>query len=116
MTPSKLFRATALLLLCAFAISASAATTGFSISVPATVNGTQLAAGDYTLKWEANGETAEVSIEQAGKVVATTSAKLQALDSKTHRTRVYRAQNGSGNVITRILPGGKKLALVFEAH
>src|SRR6202521_6219959 len=58
------------------ATSAFAAANKGSLQLPSTVtvSGTQLSAGDYSVKWDGNGPTVELNILQGSKVVATPPA------------------------------------------
>lgn len=59
------------------ASSAFAATKGeLTLLAPATVNGTNLKAGDYKLQWEGTGPDVQVSIMQGKKVITKVPAKI----------------------------------------
>ena len=47
------------------------------------VNGKQLGAGDYTVKWDGNGPNVEVNILQGKNVVATVPAHMVDLESRS---------------------------------
>ncbi len=80
---------------------------------PANVGGKTLAAGEYTLVWQGQGNV-EVSILQGKKLIAKVPAKLvdvkQPVPSNTHSS----ITNANGaQEITSVQFGGKKYALEF---
>ena len=95
------------------ASSAFAATKGsLSLLNPASINGTNLKAGDYKLEWEGTGPAVEVSIMQGKKVVAKVPAKLVDLSSPSPSNAAVVQKHDDG---TSTLAGarfeGKKYAL-----
>ena len=95
------------------ASSAFAATkANLTLQSPATINGTQLKAGDYKLQWDGSGPTVEVSISQGKKVLAKVPAKVVDLDSAPANNAAIVKMNDDG---TSTLSGarfqGKKFAL-----
>ena len=104
-----------LFLLFAFAASAFASDTGkgnFKISDPVQVNGTTLAAGDYTAKWEGSGPDVQLSIVRSGKTIATVPAKLVQLDQKASSDAAEYQTGASGNrELTALHFSGKKYSL-----
>jgi hypothetical protein len=83
----------------------------FSIGTPAQIAGTQLAAGDYKLKWDGNGPTAQVSVIHNGKVVATVPARVQTLAQKPTQDSVAVKTNNGVRTVTLIQFDGKNYAL-----
>lgn len=84
---------------------------------PATINGTQLKAGDYKLEWEGSGPTVEVSILQGKKVVAKVPAKLVDLTSVSQNNAAVLLRNGDGTTsLTGARFEGKKFALELGAE
>jgi hypothetical protein len=76
-----------------------------------TVNGTNLPAGDYSVKWEGTGSNVQLNILKGKKVVATTPARLVDLSSPaTSDSAVVVSDNGS-RVLSEVRFGGKKYAL-----
>ncbi len=95
------------------ASSAFAATKeNLTLSNPATVNGTQLKAGDYKLQWEGTGPNVEVSIMKGKNVLAKVPGKLVDLSSPSPNNAAVVTKSDDG---TRNLSGarfeGKKFAL-----
>jgi hypothetical protein len=98
------------------AVSAFASNKG-SLTVPDafTVNGKQLAAGEYTVKWEGSGPNVELSIEQRGKVVASAPAHLVDLNkSADTSSAIVRTNSDGSRALSEIRFGGKKYALAIS--
>jgi hypothetical protein len=78
------------------------------------VNGTPLAAGEYTVSWEGQGASATVSFAKGNKVVATAPAKLVDVGQKFDRNRVDYEEDGKGAAkLTKIRLAGTSQSLVF---
>jgi len=93
------------------AVSAYAANT-ITLSHPAVVNGKQLDAGQYEVKFSGSGD---VTFLRGKTEVATAKATLKDLDSKARFGAVVTKANGSGlPSITEIQFEGKKQVLVFD--
>lgn len=95
------------------ASSAFAATKAtLNLQGPATVNGTQLKAGEYKVQWEGNGPNVEVSILKGKNVVAKVPAKLVDLNAASQNDVALVKTGDDGS---RSLAGarfqGKKVAL-----
>ena len=84
---------------------------------PLTVNGKQLPAGSYSLRWEGSGPGVELSILQGKNVVATAPARLVDLDRPAQRDVTITKKNSDGsNALSEIQFGGKKYALSLAAE
>lgn len=85
---------------------------GLNLGAPAQVAGKQLPAGDYTVKWDGDGPTAQVNIIRDGKVVATVPARIIKLDQKASQdmAEVTTASNGE-RTLNSIQFEGKTYAL-----
>lgn len=83
---------------------------------PATLKGATLAPGEYKLSWTTTGSEADVTIEQGGKVVATSKANVVERD-KTHADDMVLFQKGSdgSQVLSEIRTRGQKAVLVLPA-
>jgi hypothetical protein len=80
---------------------------------PFEVNGQQLAAGDYQLRWEGTGSNVEVSFIQGKKEVAKTSAKVVSLD-KAYDYDSAVIDHASGKAaISQVRFAGKKYVLAI---
>ncbi len=115
MTFSKSFKGLLLGLAVLLATSAFASNKG-SIQLLDNTNiaGTQLKAGDYSLKWEGNGPNVELSILKGSKVVATTPARLVDLNQSPNRDTAVLKTNADGTrSLSQIQLAGKKFALAI---
>ena len=81
---------------------------------PVQLNGKQLAAGVYQVKWEGSGSNVEMSILQSGKVLATAPAQVIELNQKPSADAALINNNADGSrSISEIRFGGKKYALAL---
>jgi hypothetical protein len=95
------------------ASSAFAATKGeMTLLSPATVNGTNLKAGDYKLQWDGTGTDVQVTILQGKNVIAKVPAKVVDLSAPSPNNAAVLNTGDNGK---RTLAGarfsGKKYAL-----
>ena len=85
------------------------------VSEPFAVNGQQLAAGEYQLRWDGAGSNVEVSFLQGKKEVAKAPATLVALDKAyDDNAAVVEHANGTAT-ISQVRFAGKKYALAIGA-
>ena len=110
-TSKSLFLGLALLL----ATSAFAANKGtLSVQEPVTVNGTQLAPGDYKVQWDGNGPAVELSITQGKKVVAKVPAHMVNLETPAENDAAVVKNNGDGTKsLSEVRLSGKKFSLAL---
>jgi ATP phosphoribosyltransferase len=81
---------------------------------PVTVNGHQLAPGQYKLTWAGAGPNVELMILSQGKVVATVPARLVELGQAGHDNATESHKNDDGSQsLTQIDFAGKKYALAL---
>lgn len=100
------------------------ATSGFAankgsmqVSDPVIVNGTQLPAGEYSVKWEGAGPNVEVSIMRGKNVVATVPARVIDLNDSPSRDSVVTLVNDDGHKsLNEIRFAGKTRALAINAE
>ena len=86
MKASKISKGLLLGLALLLATSVFAANKGsLQVSDPVTVNGKQIGAGDYTVKWDGNGPNVELNILRGKNVVATVPARMVDLDRTPSR-------------------------------
>jgi len=85
------------------------------VSEPFQVNGQQLAAGDYQLRWDGTGTNVEVSIMQGKKEVAKVSARLVALDKAYDYDSVVCDHASGKATVSEVRFAGKKYALAIGA-
>jgi hypothetical protein len=77
------------------------------------INGQQLPAGDYQLRWEGTGSNVEVRVMQENKEVAKASAKVIELkQAPTNDTAVVDRSSGKASV-SEVRFAGKKYALAI---
>jgi len=95
------------------ATSAFAASKGpLQLTAPATVAGKQLAAGDYTVQWDGNGPSVQVSILKGKNVVATVPGQVVTLDrASNYNSAVVNTDNSGARVLSQIRFSGKTMAL-----
>jgi hypothetical protein len=100
------------------ATSAFAASKGpLQLNAPATVAGKQLAAGDYTVKWDGTGPSVQVEILKGKNVVATVPAQVVTLDHvSNYDSAVVNTSGDGGRVLSQIRFSGKKLALEVSSE
>jgi hypothetical protein len=97
------------LLLATGAFASNKTSLHFSESVD--VNGQQLPAGDYQVRWAGTGSSVEVSFLQGRKEVAKTTAKMVDLDNPSQNDAAV-IDNSSGKAtVSQIRFAGKKSAL-----
>ena len=80
-------------------LSAFAGSKGESLTLyqDAQLNGTTIPAGDYTVKYDANGSTCLVKVMKGKKTVATANGELKQLADKPQHTQVL-LQNDTGGL------------------
>ena len=93
--------------------SALAASKGpLELQEAASVAGTQLKSGTYTVQWEGAGDQVQLKIYQGKKEVASTSARVVTLDKPLPRDATLLRRNDDGTLtVTRINFGKKNFAL-----
>ena len=76
------------------------------------INGKQVPAGDYQLKWEGNGPNVELNITQGRKVIATVPARVVELGQKSKSDAALIKNNGDGTrSLSEVRFGGKNYSL-----
>jgi hypothetical protein len=84
----------------------------FQISAPTQVNGKQLPAGDYEVRWEGSGPSVTVNITQGKKVIATVPAQLVDLEKPAYDSESEVTNNANGDrELTTLRFSGKKYSL-----
>jgi hypothetical protein len=103
------------LLLAATAFAANKGSLQFND--PVTVSGQQIAAGEYTVKWEGTGPNVEVNILRGRSVVATVPAHMVDLDRVAQRDSAITVVSDNGRKsLSEIRFSGKKYALAIGAE
>jgi hypothetical protein len=93
--------------------SALAASKGpLQLQEAATVAGTQLKTGSYTVQWEGTGDQVQLKIYQGKKEVASTSARVVTLAKPQQQDGTILRRSDDGTLtVTRINFGKKNFAL-----
>ncbi len=98
------------------ATSAFASNKGtLQVAEPFQVNGQQLAAGDYEVRWDGTGSNVQVSFMQGKKEVAKTSAKVVAIDRAAAYDSALIDHSSGKATLSQIHFAGKKYALALGA-
>lgn len=108
-----LLKGLVLVALLALAGNALAATkASMDLLHPASISGTQLPAGNYTLQWDGQGDQVQVQILQGKKTVATVSAHVVKVDHPVRDNSVMVTPNSDGSqTVMRINFSKKDFAL-----
>lgn len=103
-----------LVLFVASAAFAAGSSHQITLNKQVTVNGTAVKAGDYKVKWEGTGDRVDLSLNQGKEVVATSPARIVAIDDTPGQdTFVYRDSPDGTASLVEIRFSGKKFALVL---
>ncbi|HUE53196.1 MAG TPA: hypothetical protein VMO80_12700 [Terriglobales bacterium] len=115
MKVSKISKGLLLGLTLLLATSVFAANKGqLQLNDPLTINGKQLAAGEYRLQWEGAGSSVELSILRGKTVVASVPARLVDLDRPAQADLTIVRMNADGSkALSEIRFGGKKYSLAI---
>jgi hypothetical protein len=118
MKASKISKGLLLGLALLLATSSFAANKGsLQVTDPVTVNGKQIGAGDYTVKWDGNGPNVELNILRGKSVVATVPARMVDLDRTQSRDSALTVLNSDGQKsLNEIRFSGKKYALAIGSQ
>jgi hypothetical protein len=117
MKTRKFFKGVLLGMALLMAVSAFAANKGsLQLMDPVTVNGKQLAAGEYSLQWDGSGNNVQLSVLRGKKVVATTPAQLINLEQSPNNGAAIIKNSADGSrSLAEIRFGGKKYALAIAS-
>ncbi|MGA8154082.1 MAG: hypothetical protein WB952_24235 [Terriglobales bacterium] len=75
------------------------------------VNGTNLPAGDYSVKWEGTGSNVQMSILKGKKVVVTAPARIVELSTPPAMDSAVVTSDNGTRTLSEVRFGGKKYAL-----
>jgi hypothetical protein len=81
----------------------------------ASVNGTTLPAGDYVVKYDVDGSSAQVKFLKNGKEMASASGQVKTLTKKPDSSQVIVDSEGNSRTISEIDFGGKGTAISFAS-
>jgi hypothetical protein len=85
------------------------------VAEPFQVNGQQLAAGEYQLRWDGTGSNVEVSFMQGKKEVAKATAKVVAMDRAPAYDSALVDRSSGKATLSQVRFAGKKYALALGA-
>ncbi len=86
-----------------------------TLSHDASIGGTNLPAGDYVVKYDVNGSSAQVKFIKSGKEVASATGQVKTLTQKPTSNQVVMNTEGNGRSISELDFGGKDTAISFES-
>jgi hypothetical protein len=111
----RLFSYSVLTLAMLFTANAFAKERTITFSRPTTVAGQSLAAGEYKVRYEISGTTAEVRFLKGNKEVASTSAQIMEHDQPAQHNGIVFSENGDGTAkLVEIQFENKKAAISFS--
>ncbi|HWR15859.1 MAG TPA: hypothetical protein VN577_13615 [Terriglobales bacterium] len=87
----------AIMLVCILSVVALATDRTVNFRTPTVVNGQKLPAGEYTLRYDVKGDTADVQILKGKKVVATSKASVVDVKDGVRYDGVVRSPNADGS-------------------
>ncbi len=103
------------ILLTLLVAAAFAGDTTLKFSSPTLVNGTKVPAGEYTMKYDIKGKTADVQLMQGKKTVAKTTGTVVENKDKAAYDGIIRESNTDGtSSLKEVQFGNKKEAIRFE--
>lgn len=106
---------TAVLLLAASAFAAANNKGHMALLNSATIGGTQLSPGDYTVQWTGTGDQVQLEVLRGKKTVATVPAHITKLDHPARQDSVLVEPNDQGGqAVSRINFGKKDFALELQ--
>lgn len=95
--------------------AAFAGDTNVKFNSPTLVNGQKVAAGEYTIRYDIKGSTADVKILQDQKTIANTTATVVENKDKSPYNGVVRQNNTDGTTsLKEIQIANKKQVIRFE--
>ena len=109
------FALLALALTGTFSVSAFAGSksTNITLTQDVTLNGTNIPAGNYVVKYDLDGSNAQVKFMQRGKEIASASGQVKTLTKKPFTNQVLLNNSGGTATISEIDFGGKDTAVTF---
>jgi hypothetical protein len=80
------------------------------------LNGTTIHAGEYTVKYDANGSTCLVKVIKDGKTVATANGELKQLANKPERNQVVLENTGEMPTVSEMDFSNTTTAITFGTN
>jgi hypothetical protein len=103
------------ILLTLLVAAAFAGDTTVKFTTATTINGTKVPAGEYTLRYDIKGKTADVKLMQGQKTVTTTTATVVENKDKAPYDGVVRESKADGTTaLKEIQFGNKRESIRFE--
>ena len=103
------------ILLTLLVAAAFAGDTTVKFTTTTLINGTKVPAGEYTLRYDIKGKTADVKLMQGTKTIAKTTGTVIENKDKAAYDGVVRESNPDGTVaLKEVQFGNKKEAIRFE--
>ena len=111
-----LARAALLIFAATMSISAFAGSKSESVTLlhDVQLNGTTIPAGEYTVKYDANGSTCLVKVMKGSKTVATANGELKQLANKPAHNQVVLDDAGNGPSLSEIDFSNSATAITFS--
>jgi hypothetical protein len=85
------------------------------LSEGAQLNGRQIPAGTYQLRWEGNGPAVQVSVLKGKKVIASAPAKIEQVAAQSDRGAAVIDTAGGSRTLVEARFAGKNYKLVFPS-
>jgi hypothetical protein len=79
------------------------------------LNGQEIPAGDYTVRWEGTGPDVQLSVMKGKKEVAKTAAKMVELENKSSSDAIVLNNGGGTPAVSQFRFAGKKTALAIDS-
>jgi hypothetical protein len=88
-----------------------------NLTSPVRVGGQRLVAGQYEVKWEGSGPTAQVDILRGGKVLVSTNARIEQLQDKSRYDSNDEVPGSQGDKALReVRFSGQRYAINFTGE
>lgn len=105
---------TALVLTAAVLLATSAFATNITVSKTLSLNGTQIAPGEYKVVYTGSGNDVQVNFMKGKNTVASAPAHIEERDKKANYDAVVTDDASGTSQLKQIMLGGKKQVLVFS--
>ncbi len=99
-----------------FATTAFAGDKSVTLSAPTTINGQKLAPGEYKVRYQVNGSTAEVQFLKDKKEVASTNAQVVEVAAPRSDTVITRENGDGSSTLVEVQFANKKSAIHFGSE
>ncbi len=97
--------------------AAFAGQTEVKFTSPTVVNGTKIAPGEYIVKYDIKGNTADIKVIRDQKTVATTTGTVVEMNEKAPYDGIVRENNGDGSAsLKEIQIANKKQVIKIDGN